>query len=621
MGARETRLFLRELAQFVFDNHLKKDPNSPQRGMVYEYFNVSRKGQVDQFVQGEGLDTMHDGAWFAAALVNAYRATGDQFYKKFLTEWQLPFYVKMLNHSDELFTAKRNDARPGAVPWGKEWAFQEGEKGFVPYFWDDGGSVSIERRHEKTPLGTRPCVDFLAGKPNPHFLLDGYSLGSSNHMAQDLGVMVQLAWLLLRESGDPAERKLAEEVAQAARNLSECRLRHYGPIPMCTAPAALASGDAKLMRLVPAADDPTFWEPRNAYTKALDSFERDKPEYIPGFADDQEYRYYVGIAKAGGRVPEPLAFRTIYDAYTLPLLYRYWSDDAPVPAGVNRFDLHPYAMVNGKPADYRSDRKGPGRGPRPWGSRFGPQNMVCCGWALQMLRAMPDVWESRYQRRFARDLRVYIHDPLPGGKPPPVDGPTIERDGTRVSLSSTRSALVLRGVFRSDALLLEIFRGPDGQGRCAAVTLRNGGTAEALSDKGQKLLVESELKPQAGGCCFAVSIPYTVVKGQEPWLNGVEHGRYSIAVAGTLRNFYLASSRQQVEAWLEHELGAGLRTWEAVFREKGYIPTGVGAGFIWDELSDSGGYAHLISAAAQWLFCLEGKKDWEVHRVPVLPSP
>ena len=49
----------------------------------------------------------------AAALVNAYRATGDDFYREFLTQWVLPFYCKMLNHSDTLFSAKRNDARPG----------------------------------------------------------------------------------------------------------------------------------------------------------------------------------------------------------------------------------------------------------------------------------------------------------------------------------------------------------------------------------------------------------------------------------------------------------------------------------------------------------------------------
>src|SRR6185437_16003687 len=120
MTAAETRQFMSELARFVADNHMKQDSASPQRGMVYEYFHVARKGEFDQFVQGEALDTMHDGAWLAAALATAYRATGEQQYQDLLAKWELPFYLKMLNHSDSLFAMDRNDARPGGVTWGKE---------------------------------------------------------------------------------------------------------------------------------------------------------------------------------------------------------------------------------------------------------------------------------------------------------------------------------------------------------------------------------------------------------------------------------------------------------------------------------------------------------------------
>src|SRR5688500_18549252 len=75
MTADEARAFMKRLAQFAYDHHLKKDETSPQRGMLYEYLDFPRKGQPDQFVQGEALDTMHDGAWFAAAMANASRAT------------------------------------------------------------------------------------------------------------------------------------------------------------------------------------------------------------------------------------------------------------------------------------------------------------------------------------------------------------------------------------------------------------------------------------------------------------------------------------------------------------------------------------------------------------------
>jgi hypothetical protein len=46
----------------------------------------------------------------------------------------------------------------------------------------------------------------------------------------------------------------------------------------------------------------------------------------------------------------------------------------------------------------------------------------------------------------------------------------------------------------------------------------------------------------------------------------------------------------------------------------GYIPTHIGRNAFWDGLSDSGGYAHLLSAGAEWLLYLDGKNDWEVHR-------
>jgi hypothetical protein len=82
------------------------------------------------------------------------------------------------------------------------------------------------------------------------------------------------------------------------------------------------------------------------------------------------------------------------------------------------------------------------------------------------------------------------------------------------------------------------------------------------------------------------------------------------------RNFAMASSEAAVKMWLERELGCGLRTWKAIFDEKGYIPTGMGTGRHWDGISDSGGYAHLLSAGAQWLLCLEGKKDWEIQEYP-----
>ena len=67
-----------------------------------------------------------------------------------------------------------------------------------------------------------------------------------------------------------------------------------------------------------------------------------------------------------------------------------------------------------------------------------------------------------------------------------------------------------------------------------------------------------------------------------------------------------ADKHADVKVWLEREVGQGLRTWAAVFAEYGYIPSGIGCqsaapGIPFDEFSDTGGYAHLISAASQWV--------------------
>jgi len=589
LNADETRDFMKRLARYVEENHLKKDPQSEQKGMVYEYFDVKRKGQHDQWVQGEALDTMHDGAWFGAALVNASRATGDPYYKDLLTQSILPFYCKMLNHSDTLFHAKQDDVDAKGHRFGKEHQLQEGEKGFVPYWWDDGASVSLERRRSKKPQPEFSSTDRTIGKPNPNSALDGWSHGSSNHLAQDLGVLVQQAWLLVRES-DP---KLAAEVAEAAKNLQECRTRHGFPsIPACAAAAALTNGDKALMKRVPEPREFTF---KNHYVPALAPPDASKTQAAPGFADDDEYEYYWGVARSNGELPRPLALKLVYDAFTHPMLFRYHSDPADVPPGVNRFDLHPFQFQGGKPTQYRSVK------PIPTGSRFGPQNMIVCGWALQALKAYPGLWEERYVKQFAGDLRVGFAGP----------SEAVTLGDLTLRLSSRRNALIVSGSTKAEKSSVRIYSQADGKGTWADVTVQNG-AASAVNDAGDALKLEAKID----GSTFEVALPYTVVKDQKPWANGIEHFRYSIAVGDARRNFYLASSEEQVKAALTRELGEGLRTWRTVLDEKGYIPTGDGAG--WSQFSDAGGCAHLISAAAQWLLILEGKRDWDVHKVPRL---
>jgi hypothetical protein len=578
MTEQEARAFIRALAEYVRENHLKTDPKSAQKGMVYEYFDTTRKGQFDQWVQGEALDTMHDAAWLAMAMANAYRATGDPVYREFLTAWQLPFYTHMLNHSDTLFTRGQIDVAEKGVRFNKEHALQPGEKGFCPYWWDDGASVSLERRRVKDPRARPPfeCTDRLAGTDNQRALLSGYSHGSSNHLAQDLGPMLMLGWLLLRESDDPEEKQLAADCALAAKHLHECRMRHHGPIPAVTAPAALTNGDAELMKKVPG---PPAGVPTNHYTRLLNGVTNPNQRHsTPGFADDMQYTYYSQLAKLGGKLPEAVLFKLVYDCYTEPMLFQMWSDNAAEPRGINRFDLAggPYGK-GGKFESYRSDR------PVGLGSRFGPQNMVVCGLALQALDAHPGLWDRAVERAVGKDVGVNFLEPgltrtisiddlvMAPAKAITVGGATLE-------LRSWRTGLLVTGKTNADVLTLEVIHGPDGKGSKAVVTLKRDDPPTAVSDDGEKLLVSGRFGLHDGKTTFSFLLPYTVSKGQGRWGNGVELGRYSVTVGNETRNFVLASTEKQVRTELVRELAGGLRTWEAVLAAKGYIPTGIGTG-------------------------------------------
>jgi hypothetical protein len=173
------------------------------------------------------------------------------------------------------------------------------------------------------------------------------------------------------------------------------------------------------------------------------------------------------------------------------------------------------------------------------------------------------------------------------------------------------------GTFTGDELKVEVFGGPDGKGTKAVVTLKPGRWVTAANGDGDPLKVVGDAfrsdKPVKE---FQFALPYTAIKDQGRWANGIELGRSSISVNGKVQNFVLASTEKRVKAALERDLAGGLRTWEAILDAKGFIPTGLNAGGDWDRFSDSGGYAHLIAAASRYVLWKQGKRDWETHKVP-----
>jgi len=92
-------------------------------------------------------------------------------------------------------------------------------------------------------------------------------------MAQDLGVMLQQVWLLLKDSPLEADRKLTAELAEAAKNLHASRLRHFGHFPMVCAPTALANKLTDELKRLPDGNDFSHWNPANAYYQALHDFD------------------------------------------------------------------------------------------------------------------------------------------------------------------------------------------------------------------------------------------------------------------------------------------------------------------------------------------------------------
>src|SRR5437667_5196675 len=110
-------------------------------------------------------------------------------------------------------------------------------------------------------------------------------------------------------------------------------------------------------------------------------------------------------------------------------------------------------FVGGKPSPYRSVRE------IPTGSRFGPQNMVVCGWALQALKTYPGLWDERSAKEAANDLRVRFSDA--------ADSEAVTLGTATLRLGSKRSALLLSGTAKGESVAIRIYAQPDAKGSTA----------------------------------------------------------------------------------------------------------------------------------------------------------
>lgn len=383
--------FMRDLAGYVVAHHLRRD-KSPMRGMVYEFYDPAAKLQG----HGGGLDTMHDGAWFANACILAYRATGDVFYLTTLRDWIMPFYVNMLNHSDTLFP-ERDGAFSDSQMLPPERA--AACKGFVPYWWDDGHGVNFDARARKmTTAELQNKWGFTNTLPDPNDRsgrVSGYSHGTSNHMALALFPMLANWWLLSR---DP-------EVAEAIHNLHEQRIYQFKmDLPFLAIADAIAHGDDKKAFGMAGRHDMAPWPPESPLYKAMVG--KIKMQ-LPPFMDDPAVRYYSSAT--AHRVGPGTAKRLAQMAYDCIVLADLWYGDKRRPRGLA------IAADSRKKVWIEDGKLSSHAGDLPdvlVGSRMGPQTLWACATSLQLLRAYPDAWAGCWKNKYKPPLAGWSEPPL-----------------------------------------------------------------------------------------------------------------------------------------------------------------------------------------------------------------
>ncbi len=593
--------FMKEMALAVEKYHLKKDPISPQRGMVYEYVDMNKIGQLGQWIQGEGLDTMHDGAWYAAAMAQAYTATEDHYYRDFLTNWQMPFYLKMLLHSDSLFAAALDPTKrihPAGHTFGRVWVYM-GKKGWVPYWWDDGASLSLDPAGN--PNGGRSRVDYylIHGKQNEDNRLNGFSCGCSNHMAQDLAIMLTRSWLLLR---DP-------DIALAAEYLQQERAeRGFGRVPAIISAAAVCNQNNEYRNEIP-----TLFGKYPTVGWLFKNLRQPDRSWCNCYVDEEAFYYHSQLVKSNGKVSPEMASELLYRIWSFWVTNDYWYDvTGPIP-GVNNLDLWARDMENGKFVTYQSDNP-----EHTDGSRGGCQAMIYTAIGLQMLDALPGCWERIAEQKTPDSIRIRFSDSeknLTYCEP-------FHIGSAKVQAASTPWKLCLRLESPQPENTFYVYCDKSAEARKITIHIKKSGNVEVFNHDNQPMLADIKYMNRAGKNTIEVQIPYQIAKEQAAWTTAVESGYLSIGDQSKRIDLFTLSGEDRIYRNFLDKIEGGIAVWHKVFKTLGYIPTGflyypeitadIDVQAKWmAEKADSGGYAHLISACSQYLIYQSGRRDWQ----------
>ncbi|MFO8012406.1 MAG: hypothetical protein R6X20_03775 [Phycisphaerae bacterium] len=572
--------FMHDLTDFVYEHHVVTDASRPVYGMTYEFW---RDGK---HIQEFGLDTMHDGAWWASAMVTAHRADPDGPYLERVQTYQVPFYTHMLNHSDRLFPRMRGrgqDTKPLRSP----------VKGWVPRGWDDGKGFD------------------KSGEPIP----PGYHT-TSNHLCQDLANLLMDVWLTTR---DPA-------LAKGLAHLRAYKSDYFGPIGPVEFGWAVTNRPADaLKRFVPSAFTVHGLAP------CYSGMYRQEPATLPAYDDGLAWQYREATARAvrGGGMSEDLVLRAAGRAHAATRAMELYVDARPYPYGLYLFDIQrqpAFVAGEGRLDGYLSTSR------HLLGGR-GVQFAWLAAGVAGHLAAHPDLWERRHREKFPKEPLVRIVDDAPetdGRREGVYDASQpVRGEGVTVTLLADPKNLHVYVESERPEVTVEIrpagdVREPVPVGRLA---LRKDGTSSAVNENGEPLLHRAavfERKPWTG----ELRVPFGAVPGQPHFINGVEHGRYAVRVnGGEPVTVYMLSEPARIVRRLEALALGTIDTWHGVWKRLGMIPSG------WHpdeakrvrswELSDAGHVAHVVKTIALVLLHRDGKREWDVMRAqfPTEPRP
>ena len=635
--------FMHELADFVEKNHTVTDPSRKTYGMVYEFWKDGKK------IQEFGLDSMHDGAWFMSALVTAHRADPLGDWLERAQKYQVPFYANLLIHSDQLFP-KMMPSEEDKQHWNAPL------RGWTPRGWDDGSG--IDRKGQPLPDGYFTGSNHLA-QDLADALMNVWLTTRDPQITEALGHLRDYKQQCF---GDIQGVDIAAAVsAGQADAFLKYKLPDFSP--QALAPYYTGLFEKKGHRLV-TYDDGLAWLYRQGTAVAwisgemprgfaayaigrcygsfasMETFFDDRPcesgawffdlQRPPAFAEGkgrlQEYastskNFYgprgVEIAwVAAGILPELKAMPGLWDGAlkrNASAVIARMVDEPPVTDGL-KDDVYAKSAPCGDDTarvTLVSDPRNLHIFVETTRSQLTITFQEESGEVHPVRSVTAEAAEepmSEKPRHLSRKSSGKSPETSTKKKGKPAATSKVTAKTTKASLKEKTAAAVPEAAFTHGGRLL----------------VTRDGQCIATNEKGERLLAASAFKAagfqQGEGDAWTaeVRMPYTFVPAQNAWINGVDFGRYKIRIdASAPVTVCLISEPARIQKRLENGVLGAIDFWSRVWKESGVIPSGwrsptVPAG-SW-EISDAGGYAHLISTMALWLIYQDGKREWEVIR-------